>query len=273
MVAASRSAAEHLDDAADDISVTAGWSPGRHPATQRSVPSASMLDEELLAILRRCMLFERMDDAPLRALLPSFRRRQFRRGEVVFHEGDPGASLHVLTIGEAKVSLTSAQGEEVIVRTLIPGDPFGEIALLDQAQRSATVTALQRSESLELQRPAFLALLDDPAFRSALLASVAGELRRLTRLVEELRFLDVAGRVEAIILRGAEGRAATPEGEVSVPWHHTQADLAAMAGTTRQSVNRVLADLADRGVIRMEPDVLVVRDVARLARDARLASL
>jgi CRP/FNR family transcriptional regulator len=83
----------------------------------------------------------------------------------------------------------------------------------------------------------------------------------------------VAGRVEAIILRGAEGRAATAKGEVSVPWHHTQADLAAMAGTTRQSVNRVLADLAERGVIRMEPEVLVIRDVARLARDARLASL
>lgn len=232
-----------------------------------------MLDDELLAILRRCVLFERMDDLPLRALLPSFRRRHFRRGEVVFHEGDPGASLHVLTVGEAKVSLTSDEGEEVIVRTLVPGDPFGEIALLDQAPRSATVTALEHAETLELQRAAFIALLEDPPFRAALLASVAGELRRLTRLVEELRFLDVAGRVGAIILRGAEGQAATPDGEVRVPWHHTQADLAAMAGTTRQSVNRVLADLVERGVIRIEHDTLVVRDAARLARDARLASL
>lgn len=232
-----------------------------------------MLDDELLAILRRCVLFERMEEAPLRALLPSFRRRLFRRGEVVFHQGDPGASLHVLTLGEAKVSLTSDQGEEVILRTLVPGDAFGEIALLDQAPRSATVTALDRCESLELQRPAFLSLVDDRAFRSALLASVAGELRRLTRLMEEFRFLDVAGRVEAIILRGTEGQAATAEGELRVPWHHTQSDLAAMAGTTRQSVNRVLADLVERGVIRMEGDALVVRDTARLARDARLASL
>ena len=103
--------------------------------------------------------------------------------------------------------LPSAEGEEAIIATLRPGDFFGELALLDGAPRSATATALEPSETLVLPRPVFLELLDAvPGLRDALLVRLAKELRRLTGHVEELHFLDLAGRLAMRLTRLAPRR-------------------------------------------------------------------
>jgi CRP-like cAMP-binding protein len=216
--------------------------------------------------LRKSTLFARADATSLRGVALHFRRRRFRRNEVIFHQGDPGDSLHVVTAGSLKVVLPSAEGEEAIIATLRPGDFFGELALLDGAERSATVIALEPAETMTLPRTAFHELLDaDPRLRDALLAGLARELRRLTGHVEELHFLDLAGRLAMRLSRLA--READPVStEVRLDWPYTQSDLAAMIGGTRQSVNRLLSDLVESGLIEIERDTLVIRDVTRLAR-------
>ena len=124
------------------------------------------------------------------------RTRRFRRGEVIFHLGDPGDALFIVTSGAIKIMLPSDTGDEAILATLRAGDVFGELALLDGAPRSATATALEPSETLILPRAQFRELLaTEPAIRDALLASLAAELRRLTNHVEELHFLDITGRL------------------------------------------------------------------------------
>jgi CRP/FNR family transcriptional regulator, cyclic AMP receptor protein len=220
----------------------------------------SVIDQSLaIDVLRQCKLFAHVDDDGLRALAGLMRRRRFRRNEVIFHQGDPGDSLHVVANGAVKIVLPSAEGDEAIIATLRTGDFFGELSLLDGAPRSATATALEPSETLVLPRPVFYELLDqDMGLRDALLTGVARELRRLTGHVEELHFLDLAGRLAARLTRLA--REAVPDAvdEVRLDWPFTQSDLASMIGGTRQSVNKLLSDLVDDGLVRIERDTLVI---------------
>src|SRR4051794_1198601 len=207
--------------------------------------------------LRRCALFEGCDPATLESVARQLRRRRFRRNEVIFHQGDPGDALHVVASGSLKIVLPSAEGDEAIIATLRPGDFFGELAILDGAPRSATAVALESCETLELPRAAFHDLLDrDPRLRDALLAGLTHELRRLTGHVEELHFLDLAGRLAMRLFRLA--READKDGsEVRLDWPYTQSDLASMIGGTRQSVNKLLSGLVDDGLVRIERDTLI----------------
>jgi CRP-like cAMP-binding protein len=227
-----------------------------------------MSDTFAIDSLRRCALFEECDAAALDGVVRQLRRRRFRRNEVIFHQGDPGDALHVVAAGAVKIVLPSAEGEEAIIATLRPGDFFGELAILDGAPRSATAIALESCETLELPRPTFHDLLDrDPRLRDALLMGLTHELRRLTSHVEELHFLDLAGRLAMRLFRLA--READKDGvEVRLDWPYTQSDLASMIGGTRQSVNKLLSGLVDDGLVRIERDTLIVTDMKALGRMA-----
>jgi len=221
--------------------------------------------------LGRCRLFAGMGHEALRAMARTLRARRFRRGEVLFHEGDPGDALFVVASGAVKVVVPSEEGEEAILATLRRGDFLGELALLDGAPRSASAVALEATEALALPRDQFLALVAaEPAIRDALLASLAGELRRLTTHVAELHFLDLTGRLAARLARLAEEHGdRLPDGTVRLDAPLTQSDLAAMIGATRQSVNKLLGEFEADGLLKMERDVIVVPNLDRLARVAR----
>ena len=227
-----------------------------------------MLDPTLAVdSLRRCALFAHVDEDGLRALASQMRRRRFRRNEVIFHQGDIGDSLQVVVSGAVKIVLPSAEGDEAIIASLKGGEFFGELALLDGAPRSTTATAVEPTETLTLPREQFLRLLaDDPAIVRALLHALAEELRRLTGHVEELHFLDLAGRLSIRLVRLAQDADPHSSGRVELDWPFTQSDLAAMIGGTRQSVNKLLSGLVDDGLLTIERDTLVIHDLAQLER-------
>jgi CRP/FNR family cyclic AMP-dependent transcriptional regulator len=230
-------------------------------------PSAPALARSLATI----PFFAGLDDDALDRLAAATRVRRFRRGEVIFHVGDPGDALFVLVAGAVKISLPAETGDEAILARLGAGEMFGELALLDGAPRSATATALEASETVVLPRQRVRELIDtEPSIRDALLASLAAELRRLTRHVEELHFLDITGRLAARLVRLAtEGGRSSPDGSVRLPTPLTQSDLAAMVGCTRQSVNKLLGLFTDDGLIRVDRDAIVVLDLERLGDAAR----
>jgi CRP/FNR family cyclic AMP-dependent transcriptional regulator len=218
--------------------------------------------------LRRCALFRDVDEKALRVVATQLRRRRFRRNEVIFHQGDPGDSLHVVSSGTVKIVLPSAEGEEAIIATLRPGDFFGELSLLDGAPHSASVVALEAAETMALPRDTFRELLDkDPGLRDALLAGLTHELRRITRHVEELHFLDLPGRLAMRLSRLAREKDPNSR-QVSLDWPYTQSDLAAMIGGTRQSVNKLLSGLVEEGMVVIERDTLTIPDVDALERQA-----
>lgn len=238
-----------------------------------SVRGQMMDDTFAVEALARCPLFEHASEQMLDSLASRLRRRRFRRNEVIFHQSDPGDSLHVVAAGAVKILLPSSEGEEAIIATLRPGDFFGELALLDGGSRSATVTALEPSETLVLPRPVLMDLLGTvPGLGDALLVGLAKELRRLTSQVEELHFLDLAGRLAMRLTRLAQEAQPDARGEVRLDWPYTQSDLAAMIGGTRQSVNRLLSELVDEGLLEIHPDVLVITNLDELARRAERRS-
>jgi CRP/FNR family transcriptional regulator/CRP/FNR family cyclic AMP-dependent transcriptional regulator len=224
-----------------------------------------------LDALRACGLFAGLDEAQLEGVARQMRARRFRNGETIFHQDDPGDALHVVVEGAVKIVLPSAEDSEpAIMATLNPGDFFGALALLDGAPRSATAVALGRTETLVLRRDAFLELVDaDRSLRRTLLASLSREIRSITAHVQDLHFLDLPGRLAKRILRESEGVAPGPDGGVRLAWPYTQSELAGMIGGSRQSVNRLLADLVGEGLIRLERDALVIPDPAALERSIR----
>ncbi len=225
----------------------------------------------VLASLAAIPFFAGLNPESLERVAAGMRSRRFRRGEVIFHLGDPGDALFVLMSGDVKISLPSETGDEAILATLRPGDVFGELALLDGAPRSASATALTATETVVLPRDRFRELIATEAgVRDALLASIAGELRRLTTHVEELHFLDMTGRLAARLVRLAqEGGVPAPDGTVRLRANLTQADLAAMVGCTRQSVNKLLGQFTDDGLVRMDRDGIAILDMGGLLAASR----
>lgn len=226
-------------------------------------------DQFAIDSLRSCPLFTTCDAVVLQAVASRLRVRRFRRNEVIFHQGDAGDSLHIIAKGSVKIVLPSAEGDEAIIATLRPPDFFGELALLDGQPRSATATAVDPVETLALSRSVFLELLNAHAeLRDALLAALVAELRRLTGHVEELHFLDLAGRLAQRLVQLSSQTAPSANGEIVLDWPYTQSDLAAMIGGTRQSVNKLLGGLIGDGLVRIEREQLVVTDVEALAQRA-----
>jgi CRP-like cAMP-binding protein len=212
--------------------------------------------------LRSCTLFAGMSDAVLDEIARSMRVRRYRAGETIFHQDDPGDSLHLVIEGAVKIVLPSAAGEDpAILVTLRAGDFFGALALLDGAPRSASAVAMGTTRTAVLRRDAFLELVDrDAGMRRALLAALAVEIRSTTEHVHDLQFLDLPARLARRLLRHGEALAVERDGSIRVPWPYTQTELAGMIGGSRQSVNRLLGEFADRGLIRFERDTLVVLD-------------
>jgi len=218
--------------------------------------------------LRACPLFRDLDATALADVMSLLRHRRFRRNEVVFHAGDLGESMFIITSGSVKICIVSPEGDEAIIATLRQGDYFGELALLDGEPRSATATALEPTEIGEIARAAFMGLIDtQPAVRLALFVGLAVEVKRLTRHVEELHFLALPGRLAMRLVELAHQASGDGPG-AELSWHYTQSDLASMIGGSRQSVSRLLGDLASEGLLRVERDMIVIPDVEVLAKVA-----
>ncbi len=225
----------------------------------------------LIAALDGMPLFRDLGAADLATLAATVRTRRYRRAEVIFKQGDPGDALYIVLTGRVKISSASDTGSEAILTTLRPGEWFGALALLDGAPRSASATAVDATETLILPRDRFRQLVDDDrTIREHVLTALAEELRRLTRHVEELHFLDIAGRLAALLARLAEERGiAGDDGEIRLDGPITQGEIAAMVGSTRQSVNKLLGQLVDDGLVRIDRDAIVIQDVAALRRAAQ----
>jgi len=214
-------------------------------------------------------------DPPLIALLPERerkevlrlgRRRRFARNEVVFHEGDPGDTLHVLTKGHVAVRITTPLGDVGMLRVLGPGQVFGELAVVDIAPRSATIVALDACETVALHRSHLDELRQaHPGIDRLLLAAMVDEVRRLSTQLLELMFVPVDKRLHRRLVDLA--RLFGTVAPVTVPL--TQEALAQLAGTTRPTTNRALRAAEAAGLVRVSRGRIEVLDIDGLARRGR----
>jgi CRP/FNR family cyclic AMP-dependent transcriptional regulator len=209
--------------------------------------------------LRQVPLFAELPPERIQELAQMVRRRTYHRGETIFHKGDPGSGLYILTGGQVKIVLPSETGEEALLAVLEAGDFFGELALFDGLPRSATVVAVQNAEVLVLHRDDFLGFVArNPEVAIALFGVLSRRLRAADELIQDAVFLDVPGRLAKRLLELAEryGRQ-TPQG-VAIELKLTQQDLAAMIGATRESVNKHLGWMRDRRLIALDRQRITV---------------
>jgi CRP/FNR family cyclic AMP-dependent transcriptional regulator len=205
-----------------------------------------------------------LDPEHVRQLLAIARRRTFEKGEVVFHRDDPADSLHLIARGRFAARVTTPQGDSVLLEVLGPGQSFGELALLlPGAQRTATVSALEDGETHSVFRDDFAVLQrSHPGVKDVLLRLLAEQLRRASDRIVEAHYVDADTRVRRRLCSLAE-----TYGDSVVPL--TQEDLAAMAGTSRATVNRVLRDEERRGTVALERGRVTLLDVDELVRRCR----
>lgn len=217
--------------------------------------------------LRNVPCFSGLDDAHLRVLAASFNTQTFERGETIFHQGSPGSVLYIIVSGQVRIFTISETGQELSVTIFRQGDFFGELALLDGEPRSAGAVAMCRTTTLLLHRSVFLAAVNaHPPIAVAVLEAMAQRLRQSTSHAELISTSSAPQRVvrQLLVLAARYGR--REANATTIDLHLTQEDLASLAGTTRETVNRVLAALRDQGLIRVARAQLSVIDISALER-------
>jgi CRP/FNR family transcriptional regulator, cyclic AMP receptor protein len=211
----------------------------------------------------RWNVFAGMSSEQTQAALALTRRRKFARGEIVFHEGDPGDTLHLIESGHVAVRVSTPYGETATLRVLGPGDQFGELALVAPAPRSATVVALDPVETLSLHEDHMVRLrLAHPEIDRLLLETVVREVRRLSAALLETMYVPVPQRLSRRLVELADLYPADDQGRTAIPL--TQDDLAGLCGTTRPTVNQLLGRLSERGLIEVARGRVVITDVVAL---------
>ncbi|MBA3375339.1 MAG: Crp/Fnr family transcriptional regulator [Actinobacteria bacterium] len=207
----------------------------------------------------------------VRQLLSIARRRTFEKGEVVFHRDDPGDSLHLIVRGRFAARVSTQVGDSVLLDVLGPGQAFGELALLLPGERrSATISALEDGETRSVFRDDFVRLQrSHPGVKDVLLRLLAEQVRRTSDRIVEAHHIDADTRVRR---RLCELAAIYGDGDGDPVVPLTQDDLAAMAGTSRATVNRVLREEEKRGAVALERGKVTLLDSDALVRRCRWTS-
>lgn len=220
-----------------------------------------------VAALRNVPFLTVLPDAELERLAAQARPRRFRAGDTIFHREDPGSTLYIIERGRVKLVLASPEGREVTVGLLGPGDFFGELALLDGGPRSASVVALEPLDALTLDRAPFIAVLErHPEVAGALLAVLGDRLRQTDELIQDILFLDLPARLakRLLLLAAPDGEPIPAGAQPAV--HFSQTELAGMVGSTRESVNRCLNAYAERGLVALRREAIVLSRPDELQR-------
>jgi CRP-like cAMP-binding protein len=214
-------------------------------------------------------LLRDLTEGERREVLAMARRRQFERGEVLFHEGDPADTVHFIAEGRVMARRTSPMGDSVAFRVIGPGRALGDVAVVSTAQRrSSTVSALEPTTTLSLTFAEFAQLCErHPGIQTQLATLLAARVKRLSDHLLEALFLPTDRRVVRRLLELCEQYEASPNGPVVIPL--TQTDVAELAGATRPSTNRVLRALEAEGLLRLRRGQVHIVDRAGLRRKDR----
>ncbi len=218
--------------------------------------------------LRMIPLFSELDDEALKEIAKMTVRQTYKKDNMVLIEEEVGSTMFIILSGRVKISRISDEGREVILSILVDGDFFGEMSILDGQTRSANAVTLEDSELLLIQRENFLRILHDyPQVAINLLKELAHRLRRSDEQIKSLSLQNAMGKVASTILRIADDSGIIKHGQVEIPQLPPQQDLANMAGTSRETISRVIKSLGQLGYVRKEGSKLIILDYEKFRED------
>jgi len=214
-------------------------------------------------ILKTVPLFSLLSDHQLAALFPAIQHRSYPRHSFMLRAGEKADALYVILAGRAKVVIDDGDGREVTLTVIGANEFFGEMSLIDDKPRSASVEAVDQCEVLYVSKAAFMTCLKDN-FEVAMmiLRSVVSRLREADRKIASLALMDVHGRVARLIMDLAR--------EVDDTWvvDTGSEEMARMVGASREMVSRVLKEMRDNGLIRRDKRKIIVLDRTSMVRQS-----
>ncbi|MCP3925255.1 MAG: Crp/Fnr family transcriptional regulator [Desulfobacterales bacterium] len=218
-------------------------------------------------LIRNIALFASMNDKDLLNIQNSLRETKIKQGDSLFRKGDEGTSLYIVKSGTVKIVLPSAEGNEIIVTIFSKGDYFGEMSLVDEEPRSADAIAMEETELYVLKRSDFLSFLQSnvEAIKSVL-SVLSKRLRRTDELLEDTCFLNISARLAKKLIELAEKYGKVDGKTVYVDLGLTQKELGDTIGATRESINKELKSLREKGLVQTEGNKIRILDIEELKR-------
>jgi CRP/FNR family cyclic AMP-dependent transcriptional regulator len=219
-------------------------------------------------VLARAGLLQGVEPSAVSALTKQLHRVDFPRGHTLYVEGQPGDRLYIIASGKVKIARRSSDGRENLLTIMGPSDIFGELSILDPGPRTSNATTITDLCAVSIDREALRAwMVERPEITQRLLRVLARRLRRTNESVSDLIFTDVPGRVAKQLLLLAQRFGTQEDGALRVTHDLTQEEIAQLVGASRETVNKALADFANRGWITLEGKSVLISNSERL-RDA-----
>ncbi|GIW22874.1 MAG: Crp/Fnr family transcriptional regulator [Candidatus Sericytochromatia bacterium] len=220
---------------------------------------------QLIDFLKDVPLFNHLNNNDLEQIANICSERFFEKGKIIFYEEDLGTSFYIIVSGQVKIVMVSNEGKEHILGLLKERDFFGEISLLDGEPRSATAIALEDTETITITRDDFTRLLrSNPDISLKIMFTLCKRLRKADKQVESLAFLSAQGRVARVILDLADERGEEKDNKIVIYHRMTRQELANIAGTSRETLTRVLMDFNDNKIINIGKNRIEILDKKRL---------
>ena len=217
----------------------------------------------LPAFFRKFPLFADLDDRELASIAAVAKTRRYAKDDVVFYADESGDIFCLIREGQVKVTMISPEGKEIILKILGPGDFFGEMALLDDEPRSATVVATEPLEIVTIWRNDFLQILQENfTLTRKLLAELSRRLRSASSRIESLATMDVYGRLARFFLDLARDQGKVLENGFVAVTRPTHQAMANMIGTSRETVSRLIHDLMRQDLLISEGKTIYLKKSA-----------
>jgi CRP/FNR family cyclic AMP-dependent transcriptional regulator len=209
--------------------------------------------------LRTLPIFEALGEDRLAPIARLSSMRSVQRNNVIVHAGDQTDNVYIVLVGSLKVLISDEQGREAILSMLNPGDLFGEMGVIDDHPRSATVMAVEPCELVVISKSDFKRFLAENFDISLnIMRSLVRRLRNADRKIESLALMDVYGRVARVLLDMAEEE----NGAMVVKKKVSKQDIAKMIGASREMVSRVMRDLQDQQLITESAGRILLHNLA-----------
>ena len=219
------------------------------------------MPQEDINFLRNVPIFAELEEKDLLRVVKLGTSQKYKKGNIVVLEQESGAALFVIITGKVKVVRMDEDGREVILSMFGPGEFFGEMSLLDGLARSASVVATVKSELFMIHRRDFLELLNEfPTVTISLLAELAMRLRKADMQIKSLSLKDAEGRIANVMLILADDVGIFRKGKVEIDELPLQQDIANMAGTSRETVSRMIHLFVESGEVQIKGNKLIIND-------------
>ncbi|MDK2815156.1 MAG: family transcriptional regulator, cyclic receptor protein [Thermoanaerobacter sp.] len=215
--------------------------------------------------LKKVPYFNELEDKSLEEIHKILIIKSFKKGSIIFMEGEKGEAIYFVRSGKVKISKTSSTGKEYIIKIMEKGDIFAESVLFVGGEYPATAEAIEDSEVIVLKNQDIENLiLKNSEIALSIIKLMAKRLKNVAVIIENLALRDSIGRTASVLLTFAKERGINTKEGILLDLNLNRQDLANIVGTSRENVTRILSQLDKDGVIRLDRQRILIKDIEKL---------